>query len=223
MLGLAFCVAFALAVHPSTFLFARAFGESDGAVIGPRCSLAASPALADDGLWLLPAAKQIVPFELVAAGYPDWPYRVHDVVVEVTCTAYSSTPDQTDSTPFITASLERVRPGIIALSRDLLRRYTPGAPFDYGDLVEIVGVGVFQVQDTMHRRWRRRADIWVESKDAAWTWGRQSVILARVDGLETEGSATPEPLSATKLEDGAGVQANDEPDVSSEIDADHEI
>lgn len=96
----------------------------------------------------------------------------------VTVTAYSSTMDQTDSTPFLTASNRRVRPGIVALSRDLLREYTPGAPFTFGDKVEIRGVGVFTVEDTMNPRYEKRVDIWFASRTAARKWGRQELCLA---------------------------------------------
>jgi 3D (Asp-Asp-Asp) domain-containing protein len=95
----------------------------------------------------------------------------------VTATGYSSTYDQTDSTPFITASNSQVRWGIIALSRDLLREFTPGAPFGYGDRVQIPGVGIFIVEDTMHGRWRGRVDIWFPSRSEAARWGVQHVSL----------------------------------------------
>jgi 3D (Asp-Asp-Asp) domain-containing protein len=104
----------------------------------------------------------------------------------VTVTGYSSTPDQTDSTPFVTASNRRVRPGIVALSRDLLREYTPGAPFSFGDKVELKGVGVFTVEDTMHSRFEKRVDIWFTSRTAAREWGRQELSLARLSNAKFE-------------------------------------
>src|SRR5215831_7200857 len=76
--------------------------------------------------------------------------------VSITVTGYSSTPDETDASPFITAMNTSVHPGIIALSRDLLREYTPGAPFRFGDIVELEGVGVFTVEDTMNPRYAKR-------------------------------------------------------------------
>lgn len=100
--------------------------------------------------------------------------------IRVTVTGYSSTPGQTDSTPFTTASMTRVRRGVLALSRDLLREFTPGAPFGYGDVVEIKGVGRFHVEDTMNSRYRKRADIWFESSSAARAWGKQSRILVKL-------------------------------------------
>lgn len=96
----------------------------------------------------------------------------------VTVTGYSSTPDQTDDTPFVTASNTRVRRGIIAMSRDLLREFTPGAPFSYGDKVQLEGVGVFTVEDTMHPRFDKRVDIWFSSRAAARQWGCRDKVLS---------------------------------------------
>ena len=96
--------------------------------------------------------------------------------MHVTVTAYSSTPAQTDSTPFITASNTRVRDGIVAMSRDLLRRYTPDAPFAYGDSVQVLG-RVYVVEDTMNRRWSRRIDIWFPDSLQALEFGKQYAVL----------------------------------------------
>jgi len=100
--------------------------------------------------------------------------------IPITVTGYSSTVDQTDDSPFTTAMNTTVRPGIIALSRDLLRPFTPGAPFRFGDIVELEGVGVFTVEDTMNPRYAKRADIWFGSREAAQRWGRRSIHLARL-------------------------------------------
>ena len=88
-----------------------------------------------------------------AADYPD-PLLVG---IPVTMTSYSSTVSQCDEDPFTTAMGTTPRAGVIALSRDLLREYTPGAPFRYGDRVFLEGHGEFIVEDTMHPRWTRRA------------------------------------------------------------------
>lgn len=127
----------------------------------------------------------------VPDGLVTWSLHVEDVVppncfprqlfrVPVTVTAYSSTTDQTDSTPFVTASNTRVRKGILALSRDLLREFTPGAPFSYGDLVELEGVGRFVVEDTMNPRFAKRVDIWFPSRGAAKRWGVRHFQLAHL-------------------------------------------
>ena len=95
-------------------------------------------------------------------------------VFAVTVTAYSSTRDQTDSTPFITGSGTRVHPGTLALSPDMLRR------IPYGTTV-LLGGRAYTVEDAMHPRWTARADIWFPRRRAAIAWGvrkAELVILA---------------------------------------------
>ena len=77
----------------------------------------------------------------------------------MTITSYRSVPEQTDSTPFITASGERVHKHGVALSRNYLKRW--GGPVEYGDLVYIEGFGFKIVNDTMHPRHQNNIDIWV--------------------------------------------------------------
>jgi 3D (Asp-Asp-Asp) domain-containing protein len=104
-----------------------------------------------------------------------------DVMVKVVATGYSSTIRETDHTPFITASNTATREGILALSRDLLKRYTPGAPFDFGDRVHVPGLGEFIVEDAMNSRWNNRIDVWFPSTDAAKRFGVKEVYLRTVD------------------------------------------
>lgn len=94
-------------------------------------------------------------------------------------TSYQSVPQQTDSTPFITSTGERVRRGGCAVSRDLMcpmsmlktpvmRLHTKDTCFlknriHYGDHVWVKGYGVLCVNDTMHPRIHRHIDIWVPS------------------------------------------------------------
>lgn len=134
----------------------------------------------------------ISPSLVLPAGIPAWslspgarppspaPFPRRLFSIPVTVTGYSSTSDQTDTTPFVTASNTRVRTGVIALSRDLLREFTPGAPFGYGDQVELEGVGVFTVEDTMNPRFAKRVDIWFSSRAAARLWGRRSVVISKL-------------------------------------------
>lgn len=109
----------------------------------------------------------------------------HNLIV----TGYTSCPRETDSTPYITASMTRVRPGCLALSRDLLRTFTEGAPFDFGDWVVLPGVGIFIVEDTMNARWRQRADIWFQHKRQARHWGRRRAMIAHLPMPLEDGSA----------------------------------
>jgi len=78
-------------------------------------------------------------------------------------TAYSSCPEETDDTPFVTASNQRVRKGIIA---------TNELPF--GTKVVIEGLGEFEVQDRTNSRYGYRVDIWMSSKAEALNFGRQT-------------------------------------------------
>ena len=86
---------------------------------------------------------------------------------KVTATMYHPVSYQTDSTPTITADGTKIvdvykahELRYVALSRDLLKRW--GGPFDYEDyiIVENAGnhSGVWQVRDTMNKRWTSRID-----------------------------------------------------------------
>ncbi len=81
----------------------------------------------------------------------------------VTITAYSSTPDQTDETPFITASGKTVHDGIVAAN------FLP-----FGTKVQIpkiFGEKIFVVEDRMSRRFDERMDIWFPDRDTAIEFG----------------------------------------------------
>jgi len=149
----------------------------------------------------------------VPGGIPAWSLSVVPAAVAsraprelfripVVITGYSSTVDQTDDTPFLTAANTRVRRGVIALSRDLLREFTPGAPFAFGDVLEVEGVGTFKVEDTMAERYRQRADIWFSTRAAARQWGRRDLKVARLTpGARNQEHATPPPLFEAALAD----------------------
>ena len=87
--------------------------------------------------------------------------------VEVDVTMYQPIYPQTDKTPNITADGTRIRISkaseykFVALSRNLLKRW--GGPFDYGDFILLKGAedkdGVYQVRDTMNKRFVNRIDI----------------------------------------------------------------
>ena len=81
----------------------------------------------------------------------------------VTATAYSSTRAQTDSTPFISASGVHVFDGMIAAN------FLPfGAKVRLPDLY---GDKQFIVLDRMNQRYTYRADIWMETREAAKQFG----------------------------------------------------
>lgn len=82
--------------------------------------------------------------------------------VLATITAYTSSVDETDDTPFITASGARTRDGIIACP----------PKYDFGTVIEINGKK-YECQDRMNSRYhnQERFDIWVETKEEAFQWG----------------------------------------------------
>jgi 3D (Asp-Asp-Asp) domain-containing protein len=107
----------------------------------------------------------------------------------VRSTAYNSSPDQTDSSPWTTSTGARTRYGIIALSRDLLRRIPYGSRVrleDGGSWAGGRGRGkynsmlkntVFVVEDTMHARKTGMVDVWLPARDRAMQWGVRRLNL----------------------------------------------
>ncbi len=97
--------------------------------------------------------------------------------LRVTATAYSSHSGQTDSTPFLAAWNNRLRPGmkIIAVSRDMLTRYG----MRNGTRVRIGGLrGYYTVRDKMNKRYKKRIDIYMGlDRRRALRWGRRSVTI----------------------------------------------
>jgi len=90
--------------------------------------------------------------------------------IRMTITAYSSTPEQTDSTPFITASGSTVRDGIVA--NNLL---------SFGTKVrmpELYGDKVFVVEDRMHsKKGNYHLDIWFSDTEQAREFGSETIYV----------------------------------------------
>ncbi len=84
-------------------------------------------------------------------------------------TAYSSTPDQTDSTPFITAANTHVRDGVVA-ANFVYFGTKMRFPTLYGDKV-------FIVEDRMNSRYPYRVDIWMNSREEANQFGVKIVPI----------------------------------------------
>lgn len=99
-------------------------------------------------------------------------------------TAYNSTPGQTDSTPFVTATGTRVRSGVVALSRDLLGRFPYGTRLTIEDLSgrysSYLRGRVFIVEDTMNVRIGNTVDIWMVSRGEAMSWGNRNTRITAV-------------------------------------------
>jgi 3D (Asp-Asp-Asp) domain-containing protein len=95
------------------------------------------------------------------------------VVRRVVVTAYSSTVDQCDSTPFITAHNTPVRAGIIAAN--FLPFHTKVK------IPEVFGDQVFEVEDRMNKKYSDRLDIWMESREEAISFGARYLKIEIYD------------------------------------------
>jgi len=90
--------------------------------------------------------------------------------IDVMITAYSSTPEETDDTPFTTAAGTTVRDGVVANNL-----------FPFGTRFRIPGIfgeKIFTVEDRMH--WRKsgyQVDIWFPAKSEALNFGVKSAYI----------------------------------------------
>lgn len=91
----------------------------------------------------------------------------------VTVTAYSSTPDQTDSSPFITANGTYVYDGLIACN--FLPFHTKVK------FPEIYGDKIFTVEDRMASWNSHKMDIWMPSRQAALQFGVKKLAYEIVE------------------------------------------
>ncbi len=88
-------------------------------------------------------------------------------------TAYSSSVDETDDTPFITASGKHVRDGIVA---------TNFLPFGTKiKIPAIFGDKIFIVEDRMNKRKHGIVDIWMPSKQEALRFGSLKAEIIVLD------------------------------------------
>ena len=87
----------------------------------------------------------------------------------VPSTGYSSTKDQTDESPFITAMGTNVRDGVVAAN------FLP-----LGTVIkipEIFGDKVFVVEDRMNSRYTFKMDLWFPTREAAMEWGLRKIKI----------------------------------------------
>jgi 3D (Asp-Asp-Asp) domain-containing protein len=91
-------------------------------------------------------------------------------------TAYQPVKAQTDSTPFITSVGSPAVMGICAVSQDMLH----DGRIVYGDLVDVPGIGVFKVQDTMNKRFTNSVDILVHDLTQVKLIGKRHNVRIRV-------------------------------------------
>jgi len=97
---------------------------------------------------------------------------------ELVVSAYNPLKEQTDLTPNITASMELIKPGMVAVSRDLFY-----GGWSFGKKIYIEGHGVFEIQDLMNERYKNSIDILMYHKGDAKRFGRKilrTVLIGRV-------------------------------------------
>ncbi|MFH0906667.1 MAG: hypothetical protein V1829_00210 [bacterium] len=102
---------------------------------------------------------------LIQSSNPDLPKVASTQSVLVT--AYSSTPDQTDSTPFITASGTRVHDGTLACN---FLKFGTRVRFP-----ELYGDKIFVVEDRMALKNSHKMDIWFSTRWEAIQFGARIV------------------------------------------------
>lgn len=90
-------------------------------------------------------------------------------IITTTITAYSSASDETDDTPYITASGTWVRDGVIA-ANFLPLGTKVRLPMLYGNKI-------FTVEDRMHSRYDDRMDIWMTDKYLAKRFGIAKTVV----------------------------------------------
>ena len=114
--------------------------------------------------------------------------------------AYTSSPQETDGTPKITATGAQTRLGVIAVSPDLLSTDLP-----YGSIVKLDDLGnwkngagagqfngllgsqLFVVEDTMNPRKRQQIDVWMPDRALALRFGVRRIQLTVVQYGRTPG------------------------------------
>ena len=94
-------------------------------------------------------------------------------VATVTVTAYNADPAQTDSDPEIAASMRRVRPGTVAVSRDLFNK-----GWVFGRKVRIEGLGIYEINDLMAARHDKAIDIFLGDNQKAMSFGKRRTQAA---------------------------------------------
>lgn len=101
----------------------------------------------------------------------------------VTVSAYSPTEEECDEDPYITAYQKPVKEGTIAISRDLEEELGWGI----GDKVYLTGLGVFEVWDRMHPKWKKKVDIFFHDTEKAVSFGVKQAKVLKVEKREKKG------------------------------------
>ena len=94
----------------------------------------------------------------------------------VTVTAYSSRAEENDGTPYQTATNQRLKPGTVAVSRDLF-----DSGWVFGKKVYIKGLGIYTIGDLMARDKRNHVDIFIDDAEACRTFGLRTLEVHLID------------------------------------------
>jgi len=120
-----------------------------------------------------------MPTKVIAKKIPTTKIKKHTPtknILIVTSTAYTSSKRETDSTPFLAAWNNRLKPSVksIAVSRDLLK-----LGLTNGTKVKISGLkGHYTVLDKMNKRWKKKIDIYMGCNlKKAKKWGKRKVTI----------------------------------------------
>lgn len=123
------------------------------------------------GYWVINgvglAYMEPIVYERPAKQYP---------IVQAVVTAYTSSEDETDSSPFETASGAKTERGVVACP----------IKYKFGTKIEIDG-RQYWCEDRMNRRYwhEERFDVWVVAKKEAYNWGRRELAIKILsDGAE---------------------------------------
>lgn len=117
---------------------------------------ASLPRITNDMVAVANGAARVAPAKVVGSHF-------------VNVTAYTSSPEETDDTPFETAMGTRTRDGIVAAN------FLP-----FGTRIKIpklFGDKIFVVEDRMNRKYSDRVDIWVETKAQAYWIGIRNLEI----------------------------------------------
>lgn len=134
-------------------------------------------ATADERTVAFPVADQAIALRIAAMQnqlkdygvLPKSDLRGPSYTITVPSTAYNSLPNQTDATPFITASGTQVRHGVVAAN------FLPiGTRIKIPDLY---GDQIFVVEDRMNARYYKKVDIWMEHYSDAIAYGVRNITI----------------------------------------------
>lgn len=97
-------------------------------------------------------------------------------VQSLTVTAYNPTEAQCDEDPFTAASMRRVKPGTVAVSRDLFDQ-----GWVFGKKIRIEGLGIFEINDLMNSRYSKCVDVFMTDEAEAVEFGKRKRKVALLD------------------------------------------